>query len=709
MAETGNCTLSAIENVVIVKTEGLLCQWKQDITNTKNNKERPYVRLFTKVRLKYYLENSPNDPPLLPENEFNQATKPIIHDVFSEFIKKLQNMLNKYFPLVRQSRKQFRDKEWITEKIKADIKKKNELFRKYTEKNTETSKQRWKDAKYKVTEDIRKAQTQYYRSLLLDHSNSSQKLWNTFGKILKNSKSKVKINKIKVNNKIITDPLQVTSEFNHFFTNIGSNLANKFDNQERDTFREYLTPPILESFCLLETSKQEVEHYIEMINVKKATGYDELPAKFLKNSASLIAEPLSKLFNLSISNGEYPDFLKVAKVLPIHKKGVHTDMNNFRPISILSHINKIFETIISNQIKNFLKKHNILYKYQYGFRESHSTDHALIEIVDSIKFSIDDNKLAGGIFVDLTKAFDTVNHSILLEKLSAMGIRGIPHKLLESYLTNRFQYVQIGESKSKRLPINCGVPQGSVLGPLLFILYINDLANCCKHGKIRIFADDTAIYFECSNINELISTGRVIMEDLDRWFSANLLTLNTEKSFFCIFRKQRTSLIIPEIIEFNGKSINRARSIKYLGITLDEFLNWNEHTSNLCKSLKSFFSVFYNIRDYLFPENCRTIYYTMVYSKIRYGICEYGFTKAENMNKVQVLQNKLLKILTKNEMMYSTNRLHNDLHALKVSDIFFQEIASFVCSYLNNKLPVIFEGYFRRFNEVHQYETRGCK
>ena len=380
----------------------------------------------------------------------------------------------------------------------------------------------------------------------LDHSNNSQKLWKNFGKILKNSKSKTKINKIKVNNKIVTDPLQITNEFNKFFTDIGSNLASNFDNRHRDTFRKYLNTPVLDSFCLLETSELEVRHFIEKINVKKATGYDDLPAKFLKHSATLIAEPLSRLFNLSISSGEYQNFLKIAKVLPIHKKGVHTNMNNFRPISILSHLNKIFETIISNQIKNFLKKHGILYKYQYGFRENHSTDHALIEIVDSIKFTIDDDKLAGGIFVDLTKAFDTVNHSILLEKLNVMGIRGIPHKLMESYLTNRFQYVQIGYSKSSLLPIDCGVPQGSVLGPLLFILYINDLANCCIHGKIRIFADDTAIYFECSNINELISTGRVIMIDLDRWFNANLLTLNTEKSFFCIFRKQRKSLIIPE-------------------------------------------------------------------------------------------------------------------------------------------------------------------
>ena len=246
-----------------------------------------------------------------------------------------------------------------------------------------------------------------------------------------------------------------------------------------------------------------------------------------------------------------------------------------------------------------------------------------------------------------------------------------------------------------------------MLGPLLFIFYINDLANCCIHGKISIFADDTAIYFECSNLDELMQTGSNIMRDIDKWFSANLLTLNTEKSFFCIFRKRNKAMNVPEKIVFNDKSITRAKNIRYLGITLDEYLDWNEHISLLCKSLKTFFNVFYNIRDYLFPENCRTIYYAMVYSKIRYGLCVYGFTKDENLNKVQVLQNKLLKVLTANEMRYSTNKLHNDLHILKVKDIHHQEITSFVQRYLNDELPDIFEGYFRKFSEVHQYNTRG--
>ena len=159
---------------------------------------------------------------------------------------------------------------------------------------------------------------------------------------------------------------------------------------------------------------------------------------------------------------------------------------------------------------------------------------------------------------------DTVNHNILLEKLNNIGIRGAPHKLIKSYLSNRSQYVQIGNTKSTCLPITCGVPQGSVLGPLLFILYINDLANCCILGKINIFADDTAIYFECSNMDELTRIGSVIMSDLDRWFNANLLTLNTDKSFFCIFRRRTKIRNIPDKINFNNKSISRTANIKYL-------------------------------------------------------------------------------------------------------------------------------------------------
>ena len=615
-------------------------------------------------------------------------------------------MLDKYFPLVRLSRKKAKNKPWITTGIKTSMKHCSMLHKKHLGKpNNETKKLVWKNYKHKLTNCIRAAETQHYRKLLADHNNSSQNLWKIFGKILKKGKNNKKITKIKSGNEIITNPTRITESFNKFFTDIGKNLAQSIDNDDPNSFKRFLGNPVLQSFHLCETSVPEIKYLMNKINPKKSTGSDDLPGIFTNISAPIVAETLSKLFNLSIRNGEYPDALKIAKVIPIYKKGEHTDINNYRPISILTHLNKIFETIICSQMKSFLDKHNIFYKYQYGFREKHSTDQALIEIVDGIKLSIDTSKLAGGIFVDLTKAFDTVNHKILLEKLRHLGVRGIPNKLLESYLTNRYQYVQINDNKSSLRSINCGVPQGSVLGPLLFILYINDLVNC-SNSKIRIFADDTAVYFACSNKAEFEELVKAIMIQLDEWFTANLLTLNTDKSYFCIFRTTQNHITdLPEVIKFNDKSIMRAKSIKYLGITLDEFLNWNEHVASTIKSLNSLFSVFYNIRRYLTIEHIRVIYYTMIYSRIKYGICAYGFAKKGNMDKVQILQNKLLKVLLEKERRTPTNELHNTLDILQVNDIFLQEISTFVCNYFQGNLPEGFSEYFLIMD--HNHGTRG--
>ena len=242
---------------------------------------------------------------------------------------------------------------------------------------------------------------------------------------------------------------------------------------------------------------------------------------------------------------------------------------------------------------------------------------------------------------------------------------------------------------------------------LLFILYINDLANCSKEKiKIRIFADDTAVYFACSNIADFKKLIKAIMEHLDKWFTANLLTLNTDKSYFCIFRTtQNHNINLPNEIKFNDKSIKRASSIKYLGITLDEFLNWNEHITCTIKSLNSLFSVFYNIRRYLTIEHIRVIYYTMIYSRIKYGICAYGFAKKENMDKVQILQNKLLKVLLEMKWRTPTNELHNRLDILQVKDLFHQEISTFVYNYFQGNLPDGFTGYYQTLN--HSIGTRG--
>ena len=341
------------------------------------------------------------------------------------------------------------------------------------------------------------------------------------------------------------------------------------------------------------------------------------------------------------------------------------------------------------------------------FRKNHSTEHALIELVDQIKLNMSGNHMTCGIFIDLSKAFDTVNHQILINKLEHYGIRGKALDIFKSYLSNRKQYVQLGNSKSKLLPIACGVPQGSVLGPLFFILFINYLYNCCPDAKVRLFADDTTIFFHKNNINDIINTGKKVMTELSTWLRANKLTLNADKSSFTIFKSSKKSIPnIPDQIEFLDQKIKRSPHNKFLGITLDENLTWSNHINELSNKLKRLFHIFYNIRDYLSKENIKTIYYALVYSRIKYGISVYGQACASKMKRIQTLQNQLLKVLSGKDYMYSTDKLHDEFEILKIKDIIKQEVATFVHNFFSNSLPPVFDGYFETLVSYHNRNTR---
>ena len=414
------------------------------------------------------------------------------------------------------------------------------------------------------------------------------------------------------------------------------------------------------------------------------------------------------IFNKAITTGQYPDALKIAKVIPLFKKGETTLITNYRPISLLSLLNKIFEKLLYRRLYKFLVKHNVLYKYQFGFRKGYSTTMALIEIVNNIKTAIDNNKFVCGIFLDLTKAFDTVDHQILLDKLHHYGVRGQTNNLFKSYLSNRKQFVKIGNSESSHLSINCGVPQGSVLGPLLFLIYINDIANLSPLGNIRLFADDTNVFVEHENLEQLYENAKIILEYLYQWFKDNKLTVNAKKSSFTIFTTShiRNNTNFPDSIAVNNESIFISNSTKYLGITIDQELSWKDHVQELCNGLKGMFSVFYNIRAYLTIDHIKTIYYALIYSRVKYGLSVYGTANRGLIDKIQVLQNQLLKVLTGKPYRYCTNKLHNELKLLKIEDLYKQTILTFVHKFQNNKLPFVFDSYFTSFSEIHNINTR---
>ena len=287
-------------------------------------------------------------------------------------------------------------------------------------------------------------------------------------------------------------------------------------------------------FVIAHVSNEEILDIINSLE-NKSTGPYSIPLKLLSLIPDLIILPLAYIINMSFLTGVYPNLLKIVKVIPIHKGGSTQDVNNYRPISLLSIFDKIIEKLMHKRLYNFLLEHNILYQNQFGFRKNNSIVFALAQITEMIKVSIDNRKFGCGIFVDLRKAFDTVNHEILLNKLEHYGVRESILKWFQSYLFDRKQFVSFNGESSGILVNKCGVPQGSILGPLLFLLYINDLPNISKVLNFYLFADDTNIYYESNSLNELEKTVNKELSKLYLWLNVNRLSLNIDKTKFIIF------------------------------------------------------------------------------------------------------------------------------------------------------------------------------
>ena len=386
-----------------------------------------------------------------------------------------------------------------------------------------------------------------------------------------------------MNGKIIDEPTSIANSFNNFFANVGPNTEKSVPKVPHISPSFYLRNRVQLDFVIAHISEQDILDIITALPIK-STGPASVPIKLLKLVADIIVVPLCRIINLSFTTGVFPDILKVAKVIVLHKGGSTQDMNNYRPISLLSIFDKIIEKLMHARLYEFLELHNVLFLNQFGFRKFHSTSHSLVEITEVIKESIDNGRYGCGIFIDLKKAFDTVNHRILLSKLEHYGIRGALLKWFESYLTNRTQYVFLNGVSSDTMPMSCGVPQGSVLGPLLFLLYINDLPNISDKLKFFLFADDTNIYYESDNLKSLEKIVNQELKSLSLWLNVNRLALNVSKTNFVIFRSSQKTMNHNVTLILNRKAIEQKDHVKYLGVLVDEHLTWKHQINNASKN-----------------------------------------------------------------------------------------------------------------------------
>ena len=420
-----------------------------------------------------------------------------------------------------------------------------------------------------------------------------------------------------------------------------------------------------------------------------------------------ISNPLTEIINLSFTTGIYIDNLKMAKVVPIFKdKGSDLDHTNYRPISLLSNINKIIEKIVHDRLYSFLEKYQCIYELQYGFRSGHSINHCLLDLTENIRQAIDGNKYAVGVFVDLQKAFDTVDHSILLRKLEHYGIRGTANEWFKSYLSNRSQFVTINGVNSNIMQMRHGVPQGSVLGPLLFLIYINDLHHCIKYSITRHFADDTNLLIVNSSLKQLRKQLNYDLKCLSMWLKANKISLNVSKTETLVFRHPNKPINFDLKIKLDGKRIHPSKYVKYLGLLIDPHLNWSHHTKALASKLTRATGMLAKVRHFVHKTTLHNIYHGIFSSLLSFGSQIWGQKNNSHIKRIVKLQDKAIRIINFADYRAPTSALYKQSQILKFNDNVSLKNFLYVHNSINRRIPSPLQGKFKYIEERHDHITR---
>ena len=660
-----------------------------------NEEKFIYYRLINEItmrKFRYALENNAE----LNELYHNHT----VHTVFSQFLIIFSKLYEHYFPVknIKLTRKGIH-KPWVNSTLISRMKIKDNLFK--LSKRNLVDRKIYTDFRNLLNTEIRKAKSDYYTNKFNDNEGNIKETWKTINKAIK---SKLKSNDTITlkDNDIAIETKDVPNRFNNYFTGIAEKLTSQLPTSLHNA-SSYLKDRINNTFIMNPLSRDEITKAVNKLKYN-GKGSKTISTMVLKDNANTLSEILTHLLNSCIAEGYFPNELKVGCITPIHKNGSKCEVKNYRPVCSLSPFSKIFERIIYNRMVEFIEHNNILNINQFGFRKGLSTESAIIQFIDKIHKGLNKRHHTIAVFMDLSKAFDVLNHNILSKKLEHYGFRGKFLDLLMSFISNRNYFVSANGHTSDTKTVNIGVPQGSTLGPLLFLIYVNDMCNSSSILDFTQFADDTTVTHSGSNLDTIKNEIETELEKVLDWLLANKLIINLSKTHSMLFTNKRVERKIK--IKAKNTTLEQKSECKFLGVIVDDNINWKAHINHISNKLSRTIALL-RLLKYTFPKHIlKTIYMSLIQPYLNYCNVIWGAADKTTIQPVLVLQKKAIRIINRVHYLEHTKPLFESMRILTIHQIYDLNCILFIYKCLNtNKYPT-FKNEMIRNSQCHNYNTR---
>ena len=670
----------------------IFCTWK--IKLPKLPPKFINIRQYKKININQFI----ND--LISVNWDRFQIIPNVHEAWNFFHSEFMKIVDRHAPF-KTIKVKGSHLPWVSSELISIFRQRDMAWGTYRQTKNIADWERYRLLRNKSKTMCRNAKSNHFKESFSHDNINSKEFWKKI-KTLTNESKTNNLNKLKVNNTVLHNPLSVAQAFNQHFSSVcAPTLSHPYVISNN-------TPPCHSTFSFKPITPVEVMNAINELKVSSGAGLDGVENKFLKIASHILMYPLCDLFNLSLSTCEIPTIWKCSRITPIHKAGSELDPNNYRPISIICSIAKVFEKLIHKQLSNYLSNHNILSPVQSGFRANHSTTTTLLKLTNDIFSSSSTGKLTGALFIDLSKAFDLVDHYLLLDKLYSIGLSRKSLLWFSSYLHNRKQCVVIQGNKSELAVQERGVPQGSTLGPLLFTIFINDLPSILSDCSVQLYADDTVIYTSQPTLPQIQSTIQSNFNYLETWLSANRLIINKTKTNTMLFGTNHNLKTIANnnqpftISCIDGTQILKVDKIKYLGLWLDSELSYKCHIDNLVRKINYSTSVLYRNRNCFTFSARKKIVLQAVLPIMDYADIVYQTTNKTILHPLNTVYNRLCRFVLDCPFMTHHCILYENLNLTSPTVRRQQHWLQFIFKSIHFNYPQYLKQYLVPYSSQHQ-------